>query len=293
MKFRTEIKIEKSPFLLNPKREVLLIGSCFSDNIGEKLENSGVPAVTNPCGVVYNPASMALLMQLALTNPAIRRNIISSSVTEREGKFVSWFMDSKCCGDTPESLVDAACERIDALESSIEKAETMILTFGTSDVWLLKNTDCAVGNCHKHPASEFEKRRLGVKEIAETWSSIIDAVRQRNESLKVIFTVSPRRYLSGGFADNSRLKAILLLAVEEICGHEKNCGYFPAYEIMNDDLRDYRFYAQDMIHPSGQAVEYIWERFKENYYSPEDQAVLKQGEKEWRRNSHRPILPII
>lgn len=289
MKFRTEITIKDAPRNLSPERPVVLAGSCFSDNIGARMVDSGWPAVVNPCGVIYNPVSMAVLFQLALTHRALRREIIASGVTMREGRYVSWFMGSKASGASPEECVDRVCECIDALEAGIERAGALILTFGTSDVWLLAGTDRAVGNCHKHPSSEFEKKRVSVEEIVATWRGLIEAVRERNPEVKFIFTVSPRRYLSDGFAENTRLKAVLILAVEQLA-RMPDVFYFPAYEILNDDLRDYRFYSPDLLHPSEMAVEYVWEKFKEAYLDESARRLLESMEKEAKQKAHRPII---
>ena len=287
MKFRTEIKIEDAPLKLSPERQLLLAGSCFSDYIGARLEYLGWPAVVNPCGVIYNPVSMSLLLRLALASRAIRREIVASAVTRRDQMFVSWFMSSVVMESTEENCIDRVCARLDLLEKAIEKSEAMILTFGTSDVWLLAGTDRAVGNCHKHPSSEFEKRRIGVEEMVADWVELIKMVRMRNPDIGVILTVSPRRYLAEGFADNSRQKAILLLGCEKLCQEVENTFYFPAYEIMNDDLRDYRFYGKDLVHPSEMAVDYIWEKFTETFMDSSGLSVLKQIETQAKRSAHR------
>lgn len=289
MKFRTEIKISDAPLNLSPERLVILAGSCFSDNIGARMSTAGWPAIVNPCGVIYNPVSMALLFRLALTHRTLRRDIIASSLTMREGKYVSWFMNYVASGNTPEECVDKVCERIDSLEEGIEKCDCLILTFGTSDVWLLRGTDRAVGNCHKHPAGEFDKTRVKIDDIVNEWTSLIEELRVRNPEMKVILTVSPRRYLSEGFAENTRQKAILILACEKLCSSLKDVFYFPAYEIMNDDLRDYRFYAADLLHPSDMAVEYVWEKFTETFLDSAGREKLRQMEKDARRERHRSL----
>lgn len=267
---------------------MVLTGSCFSDNIGNRLAAAGWPAAVNPCGVIYNPVSMAILYRLALTHRTLRREIIASSLTEREGRYVSWFMGSKVSGATPEECTDNACECIDILEEALEKAEAAILTFGTSDVWLLAGTDRAVGNCHKHPASEFEKKRVSVEEMTGLWTNIIDDLRERNPDIKIILTVSPRRYLSEGFAENTRQKAVLILGCEQL-SRIPGVTYFPSYEILNDDLRDYRFYAKDMLHPSEAAIEYVWEKFLDCYLRVDCREKLKEMEKEMRRKRHIPL----
>lgn len=287
MKFRTEISTSDAPKILSPERLVVLAGSCFSDNIGMRLKELDWPAIVNPCGVVYNPVSMSVLFRLALTHRALRHEIIKSSITSREGRYVSWFMSSKFIGENIDESIASVSEAIDSLEEGIENAGAMILTFGTPDVWLLKGTDCAVGNCHKHPVAEFEKRRVGVADIVDEWTQIIQLMRERNPELKVIFTVSPRRYLSSGFEDNTRQKAVLILACEQLCNAIKNVYYFPAYEIMNDDLRDYRFYKPDLLHPSEMAIDYIWQKFTDAYLDDESMKKLLQMEKIRKRNNHK------
>lgn len=289
MKFRTEINLTDAPKILSPERSLLLIGSCFSDNIGRKLRESLWPATVNPCGVIYNPFSIATLLELALKEPQEREGIIEDSITTREGKYVSWLMGSRSMGQTPQDCICEVKAAMAELHAGLLAADALIVTFGTSDVWMLDGTDLVVGNCHKHPAREFSRRRLSISEIVERWRNLIDELRRLRSDLKVIFTVSPRRYLSEGFADNSRLKAILLLACEELC-RLPSVFYFPAFEILNDDLRDYRFYAPDLLHPSEQAVDYVWERFCEAYLDSRSMEKLRENIRASRRSSHRNIM---
>lgn len=290
MKFRTEYLPHKSEISIDPLKPVLLMGSCFADNIGAKIRECMDNVFVNPCGVIYNPSSIALLVQLALTQRVHRRTIVEASVTKREGKYVSWFMDSKTAAESAEKCVDKVCERLDILQKALETADTFIVTFGTPDAWLIKGTDRVVGNCHKHPAAEFEKIRLGIEDISMTWTAIVKGLRELNPHLNVIFTVSPRRYLGEGFADNSRLKSILLLACEKICNELKDAVYFPAYEILIDDLRDYRFYNTDLLHPSPAGIDYIWEKFTETFFTKEDIRRLKEARTRYVASLHRKIV---
>lgn len=263
IKFRTEIKIPDAPVKLNPGRQVLLVGSCFSDNIGGKMLEAGLDAIVNPCGTVYNPLSISRLFEVALSPD--REEIIRSSLTVREGNIVSWLMGKKGMGATDCECVSNVDSLLSILEKGIRESRAIIITFGTSDIWFLNGTSEVVGNCHKHPAYEFGKRRMSISEIVDLWSEMIDKIRSVNPLVQIIFTVSPRRYLAEGFQENTRQKAVLILACDELCRLMENVSYFPAYEIMNDDLRDYRFYKPDLLHPSDVAVEYIWQKFKESY----------------------------
>lgn len=290
MKFRTEIKITDAPKNLSPERLAVLAGSCFSDNIGARMKQSGWPSVVNPCGVIYNPVSMAILFRLALMHPVMRREIVSSSIVSREGRYVSWFFSSSISGLSEEECVDNACESIERLGRGLESCQSLILTFGTSDVWLLAGTDRAVGNCHKYPASGFERRRVSVEETVETWKALITEIRERNPEIQVILTVSPRRYLSDGFAENSRQKAVLILACERLCRELHGVTYFPAFETLNDDLRDYRYYSKDMLHPSDTAIDYVWELFCGAYLDKDNLSLLADMERRMRKEVHKPIM---
>ena len=262
-KTKTEIKITDAPKNLSMERQILLVGSCFSDNIGGKMIEEGWNALVNPCGTVYNPISIAALFRTAISS---RRNqIIRSSLTSREGRVASWLMGKKGLGATESECIEKVDNSLTLLEKGLRDAQAAIVTFGTSDVWHLVAEGSAVGNCHKHPAREFIKRRMSVNEIITLWKDVIAEIREINPNLQIVFTVSPRRYLSEGAAENTRQKAILILAVDSLCKEIQDVYYFPAYEIMNDDLRDYRFYAPDLLHPSAEAVDYIWQKFRESF----------------------------
>ena len=291
MKFRSEITLREAPFEISTELPALLLGSCFSDNVGEKMKLGwSAPVFANPCGVIYNPLSIARLLNLALSDEKAVRQELADSLTQREGKWVSWLMDSKTKGDSREEAFESALEKINLLADAIRTSEVLIVTFGTPWVYLRAETGSPVGNCHKHPQVEFTRRRLSFQEIVSVWSELLERLRAVNPALKVVFTVSPMRYLGEGFAGNSCLKAILLLACEELCSAMPDACYFPAFEIVNDDLRDYRFYSSDLIHPSPQAVDYIWEKFSEFFLSSDSLKIFETNKKERLRLRHRPIM---
>lgn len=166
----------------------------------------------------------------------------------------------------------------------------MFITFGTSWCYFLADReDYVVANCHKQPQSLFRRERVNVAEIVKVWGEMVTMLKERYPQLEIVFTVSPVRHLKDGFVGNMRSKAVLLLAIEELCRSYEWCHYFPAYEIVNDDLRDYRFYASDLAHPSEEAVEYIWEVFRATYLDPSGEAILKEGESILRGWEHRPL----
>lgn len=218
------------------------------------------------------------------------------SLFEGNGLWRSWLFDSKLAAETDGDVRLAFIERSLHLHSLLSRAEVLFVTFGTSWCYYLSNasdysvnTDYLVANCHKQPASSFIRSRLEIEEIVEKWSQMLDFLKGRYPELKVVFTVSPVRHLKDGFAGNSQSKAILLLAVEKLCEKNAQGFYFPAYEIVNDDLRDYRFYASDLVHPSDEAVEYLWEIFKETFIDDKGLRWLKEGEAIRKGLEHRPL----
>lgn len=301
MKFRTEYVAKRAPFVIDPNKPAVLVGSCFADNMGGKMRSSLWEA-ENPFGTLYNPLSIATALDVALETvekmenkmlTGIRENgcrRFEESLFEGDGLWRSWLFDSKMSAETADDVRDAFIERCLRLHSMLSEGEVLFVTFGTSWCYYLAGgKDYLVANCHKQPAAMFERRRLSVGEITSVWRNLIMKLQERYPHLKVVFTVSPVRHLKDGFEGNVRSKAILLLATEELCDTSDRCFYFPAYEIVNDDLRDYRFYASDLVHPSDEGVEYIWEIFKQTYIDDAGLRRLKEGEAIRRGLEHRPL----
>lgn len=289
MKFRTEYKAERSDVLLNPDREVMLLGSCFAVNIVKRMVRCRWDAV-NPFGVLFNPLSIATAVNLALSPENEAKQEIEDSIFECDGIRHSWLFDSGMSSRDKAVSETRIADALALFRDRIAKSEALFVTFGTAWCYFLNQTGTVAANCHKQPQSLFTRRRISIEEIAEVWTPLIEKLREINPSLEVIFTVSPVRHLKDGFVENMRSKATLILAVEELCRRFDFCRYFPAYEILNDDLRDYRFYAADLAHPSDQAVDYIWEIFQETYLDPAGRQRLKEGEKLTRLSEHRPII---
>ncbi|MDE5806509.1 MAG: GSCFA domain-containing protein, partial [Muribaculaceae bacterium] len=205
--------------------------------------------------------------------------------------WVSWLTDSGSTTYDRNDTKDRVFHRFLRLHNHLKGARTLIVTFGTAWVYELKERPgYIVSNCHKFPSDTFLRRRLTVKEITEEWNRLIKLLSNECPDLRIIFTVSPVRHLKDGFEGNSRSKAVLQLACEEICMANANAVYFPSFEIMNDDLRDYRFYASDLVHPSDTAVDYIWNKFQETFLTEASRKLLSEGEKITKRLNHRPII---
>lgn len=286
MKFRTEyIPVPEADFQLNYEKPLLLLGSCFADNIGERLQNSGWKATVNPCGVLYNPLSIADAIERVIRpeyEPELYRHPVSGNAFCFDFSTKFSRMDE---AEARKGMADATLSLMEALLL----AQTMFVTFGTSWVFELKESGKVVANCHKLPADKFLRRCCSLQEMLKRWNDLLPLIRTMNPELKVIFTVSPVRHLADGFAGNMRSKARLLLLCEELSQHH-DTTYFPAYEILTDDLRDYRFYTDDLAHPSAMAADYIFEKFTATYIPPSTLPLMASALKALRRSRHRPII---
>lgn len=275
-----------SPQPLDPERPLTLLGSCFTDSVGSRMRRCRWKAVSNPCGVLYNPLSIAGAVEAAVEGGDVDKTVMQSGPL-----WVSWLMDSHAAAYSRQGCVAAVRERLDTLRGSLASSQALVVTFGTAWVYeLASQPGYVVANCHKQPQVMFVRRRLGVDEIVERWVSLHSLLQRHFPGLRLIFTVSPVRHLKDGFEGNARSKAVLLLACEELCRRIEGAEYFPAYEILNDDLRSYRFYASDMVHPSETAVDYVWQKFQDRYLTPASQAVLAEGQAVTAALAHRPIV---
>ncbi len=256
MDFRTVVDIEDPGFRIGACEEMLFVGSCFADKIGARFTDEKFRTIVNPFGVMYNPASILHTIQKL-------------------------------------SVYSEHCP--------LAKVKTAFLTLGTNHVYILKETGEIVDNCQKRPQSLFTEKELTVDECADYLQQAIHLLHAANPDMRIVLTVSPIRYRKYGYHGSQLSKATLLLAVDKVQSSAPaplackarmfNVNYFPAYEIVNDELRDYRFYAEDMLHPSAQAVEYIWQRFSEVYLSDEAKAFIKEWQPLKAALHHKPFNP--
>lgn len=290
MKLRTEITIKPSLQSISHTQKSLLVGSCFAESIGEKLEYYKFPVVVNPFGILFNPVSIANAFRFICNNAVfsendlIRHNDLWHSFYHH-GSF-SNVNKNECLGMINRSIANA--------HQHLKQASTVIITLGTAYVWEHIASQQIVSNCHKIPSTEFKHYLLSTEAVQQSLSSILENVKSLNETATIIFTVSPIRYMHHG-AHNSQLsKATLLLAIDAIINSQNVDHlpeYFPSYELLMDDLRDYRFYAEDMIHPSHQAVEYIWEKFSETYFSAQTITINQKIDSYQKAKAHTILNP--
>lgn len=287
MSFFTEIKIPESPCKMDYSKSMMFFGSCFSENIGQKLLDMKFDVDINPFGILYNPLSIAKSLKILLE----KRVFTENDLFQDQGIWNSFYHHSRFSDVDREAALERINNRIALSRDFLLKADFLMITFGTAWVYELKKTGQVVTNCHKVPSSEFKRFRMDVYEITEAYRDILEELWKFNPNLKVIFTVSPIRHWKDGAVENQVSKATLLLSINRLLngfGHT-NCWYFPAYELMMDELRDYRFYAADMIHLSPVAIDYIFEQFSKVMISNESLKVAKEVVKITKAVLHRPV----
>ena len=285
MELMTRIDIPESEWKMTAGAKVLLVGSCFADEIGEKMVRGGFEAMVNPFGTLYNPASIAASLLRSISEKEVGKEDVFCG---GDGVWHSWMHHSKFSSTDVATLVERINSTTHRVADFLREADVLVVTFGTAIIYRLKETGMLVANCHKQLDSLFVREQLSAYDIVDQWQMLLQLLESVNPKLKVIFTVSPIRHKRDGYHVNQISKGILLQALDEIVHNKWN--YFPSYEIMMDELRDYRFYAEDMIHPSAQAVEYIWQRFEDTYFDNKTKDVVAKATKEWRQSQHRKIV---
>ncbi|PBQ33167.1 GSCFA domain protein [Sphingobacteriaceae bacterium] len=262
MNFHLNFTPGTSDFKINHKQSLLFAGSCFSENIGTYLKDAKFKVVINPNGILFNPLSIYKCIQDAIQN----KKADDSSILEKENLFYSYSHHSSFYAQTKKELL----QKIDAVTSQthyfLKTADVLLITFGSGFFYKHLTLHQIVANCHKQPGHAFEKKLAEVDEVVNLYSSLINELKIFNPKLKIIFTVSPVKHLKDGIIENNLSKATLLLSVNKLLKLYPGCVYFPAFELVNDDLRDYRFYKEDLAHPNQQAINYVWEKFSECYF---------------------------
>ena len=296
MQFTTKIPIQKSSFPIDYDSKILLLGSCFAENMGEKFDYFKFQTTINPFGIIFNSVSIEKL---------IRRSIEKRKFTENDIFFHNdlWHcfeVHSELSNSDKDVFLESLNDLIRSTNKQLSDSTHIIITLGTS--WVYQNiaSNEIVANCHKVLQKQFTKELLSIQQIEESLESIISLVHSVNPNCKFIFTVSPVRHIKDGFVENTLSKAHLIAAIHSVLNRKfstslelttQNNIYFPAYEIMMDELRDYRFYAEDMLHPSQTAIDYIWIQFFENYISESQFGLMNDICSIQKGLKHRPFNP--
>jgi hypothetical protein len=291
MKFRSELDVKKIPWPIEHRHLLLLMGSCFTENMGEKLRHQKFQVLENPHGILFNPVSVSE----ALADYIVRRMYTADDLFYLNEAYHSWKHHSRFSGLSATEALDKINNSIIAAHQFLRQADYLFITLGSA--WTYRLTDAApaampgsvAGNNHKAPAAWFHRTLLTTAETTAILENTVQQLAIFNPNLKIIFTISPVRHLREGAIDNNRSKAVLIQAVHEVVAAYSNCYYFPAYELVIDDLRDYRFYAEDLVHPNYAATQYAWEKFTAACTSATTQKLMEEIAQVRLAFNHKPF----
>ncbi|MBT6082777.1 MAG: GSCFA domain-containing protein [Polaribacter sp.] len=288
MNLQTHIPFTKNiSNLIDYNSKIILLGSCFSDNIGQKLSYHKFESILNPFGILFHPKAIESVIKNALC----KKKYTEKDVFFLNERWQSFEAHSKLSSSSKEEIIEQLNKASVSINKAVKNSTHFIITLGTSWVYRSNESGEIVANCHKVSQNKFKKELLSVAEINKSLSFIISLIKEINPSISFIFTVSPVRHLKDGVIENQQSKSHLISALHQIIPIHKNSFYFPSYEVMMDELRDYRFYKEDMIHPNQIAINYIWEKFYENWLSDEALELKKEVIKIQRGLEHKPFNP--
>jgi hypothetical protein len=286
MKLQTQIPFKKqSDNLINYASNILLIGSCFVENIGNKLEYFKFQNLLNPFGILFHPKAIEVL----IADSVGKKKYSEKDIFFYNEQWHSFDAHSKLSNPSKEILLLELNSQLGLTNQKIQKASHVIITLGTAWVYRFVESQNIVANCHKVPQKQFSKELLSVEEIVQSLENMVRLIKKVNPDVAIIFTVSPVRHLKDGFIENTQSKSHLITAIHSIL--TDHIHYFPSYEIMMDELRDYRFYAEDMMHPNHLAIEYIWNKFKEVWISEDSNKIMDEVDVIQKNLQHKPFNP--
>ncbi len=285
-----EFRLPLDPSQINPKIKItdriMLMGSCFTEHMTSKLNQVKFNTLQNPNGILFNPISIAKALNYYIDSSYID----DSSLFELNTLWNHWDFHSSLSQPTSLEALGKINNQINTGHHFLKDANWLIITFGSAFIYQLSNAEI-VANCHKAPADLFTKKMLSIDDVVNSYTTLISRIRVFNPGLKIMFTVSPVRHLKEGFVENNRSKSVLLLSIEKIVSLLPDCFYFPSYELVIDDLRDYRFYAEDMVHPNYLATNYVWEKFSTSCIDGKSREIFKDIEQIHNALRHRPMHP--
>ncbi|MBN2762741.1 MAG: GSCFA domain-containing protein [Bacteroidales bacterium] len=283
--FRTVVDIQPSPVRITYSSAMLFMGSCFSGYIGEKLESLKFKVSHNPFGTLFNPASIADNLRILMINEPFS----PEQLIYHNGQWISLNHYTGFSHPDQQICLNRINKSLALSSELLRKARFLFLTFGTAWIYKLNKTGMTVANCHKIPASQFTRHLLDPDEIITAWNKLLYDLEEFNADLSVVFTLSPVRHWKDGAVNNQKSKSILHYAIDKIAEQHPHVQYFPAYEIFMDEMRDYRFYATDMLHPSESGIAYTWNRFIETYIDEKTMPLMKEVQSIVNAARHRPV----
>ncbi|MEZ5039295.1 MAG: GSCFA domain-containing protein [Saprospiraceae bacterium] len=285
--FRTLVTPGNYPFNIDHTTKILSIGSCFASHIAKRLEQAKFSTYLNPFGIIYHPLAIAK----GLTDLLDGKQIEATSLFLHQDLWHSFDFHSQFSHPDPTIALSQMNQSLALARSFLSEAKVLMVTLGTAGAFIHQKSERLVANCHKLPATDFKRQRLSVAEIRNSLSAAFSRLHQQQPDLKIILTLSPVRHIKDGLVENQRSKASLLLAIDHLCMDHPYIHYFPAYEMVIDDLRDYRFFEPDLIHPSKLAIDYIWGHFQAAFFSEESQQLVQRIRKMVQASLHRPFHP--
>lgn len=287
MKLQTQIALTPQQNQIDYKSKLLLMGSCFTENIGGKLDYFKFQNLQNPFGIVFHPVAIEKLVTRAINDEVFTE----ADVFQHNEQWHCFEVHSKLSTNDKDIFVSNLNSNLKSLKAYLEEASHIIFTFGTAWIYRFIETDAIVANCHKIPQKKFLKELLSVEEVSAAIENTITLIKAVNPNATVISTISPVRHIKDGFVENMQSKAHLLSGLHEAISGQKQAFYFPSFEIMMDELRDYRFYEEDMLHPNNLAISIIWERLKGVWIASETEGIQKEIETIQNGLKHRPFNP--
>lgn len=274
-------------FGIDHQSKLMLVGSCFSQEIGKKLDEAGFQVNINPFGTQFNAHSIVNSLNHVVRN----KKFSSADFFEHNGLWHSYHLHSSFSNEHLNDAIENINKNISHAHHFLFETNVLVITLGTAWAYELKETEQIVANCHKMPQSLFNKRKMGVNEIISEFTLLLQHIKSAFDKMRVIFTISPVKHLKDGFVENNWSKSTLNIAVHELIRRFDFCDYYPAYEIMNDDLRDYRFYKNDMVHPNELATQYIFEHFQQSYCTTETRNISAEFAQLSRAAKHKVFNP--
>jgi len=286
MKFHLEFTPQQFSTTIHHHHKLFLIGSCFTENIGTKLKQHKFEVLENPNGILFNPASIVKSLQSYITNRRYEEN----DLFYQNECWNSWEYHSRFSHPDKATCLKAINQSQQAAHTFILKTDWIFITVGSAFVYEHENNE-VVANCHKVPTDRFKKKLMSVHEVYASFKQMLNDLFTVNTAVKIIFTISPVRHLRDGFVENNRSKSTLIQAIHQLIEEEANAFYFPAYELIIDDLRDYRFYAEDMVHPNYAATNYVWEKLVFTCMDDDSKKLMRELNIISAARNHKPFNP--
>lgn len=287
MQLSTKIPVQTGNKPIDYQSEVVLLGSCFAENMGAKFEYFKFKNFQNPFGILFHPSAIERLVENALN----KKEYTSSDIFCHQDLWHSFDAHSKLSNVSPDALIQTLNTQLEETFAQLHKASHIIITLGTAWVYEALASGKYVANCHKVPQKEFQKKLLSISDIESSLQHIIAQIQNINRQATIIFTISPVRHIKDGFVENTQSKSHLFAALHAVISRSSNCHYFPSFEIVMDELRDYRFYKRDMIHPNELAIDYIWEKFKEAWISKDVDTLMTRIDTVQKGLQHKAFQP--